>query len=603
MKARTIKQAQDFYKLYPAQEIEEYIGNKLSNKTPWGWSYLPNCAAFKITLSKYQANFAKFGMRVRIPPSIEITPYENKDANRYLEYQCRRLESLRKHPDKFWKVAIWLVKNSMVFRVSAFQRILPNWHRKYPFWTIFNINKRVHELLRKEDDNAKFYRVYIPKGDTHRPLGVPTKEWRIISHMMNNMLTIFLKPHLLESQHGFIPGRGTLTAWREIFQKVLQAPFIYECDLKQFFPSVHVNRITECLFDLGLPKKMGYWLENINRCNPILPVERKLDESRYEMSEQDKQDIRNGYFRWESKLYDPVRDFVMSNGGFPKGLDLLYEVSGSNNIFELVQEQWALFDMYKPHKVPNQFEGVPQGLPTSPLLSIITLKNFLTQVRSVSYADDPIFYDDKDFSITDEPDNGIVINKDKSGWVKRNGEWLKPLKFLGLTYHPPGPSLEGNGWVSHEPARLIAATRKGATTELHNKDVQDFIDVFDLDKDFPHDNRIKHPYKSWYNLLSSRIAGVIQSRLYAGSWTSTDISQDFRFKFSNYSWVSKAVKDPYYEPGLLDTFNSSSYACHSLLDIFEGYRRKAQNKVIRRVVSFKFRAVKPVYSPLKPRRK
>jgi len=71
--------------------------------------------------------------------------------------------------------------------------------------------------------------------------------------------------------------------------------------------------------------------------------------------------------------------------------------------------------MYKPHKVPNQFEGVPQGLPTSPLLSLTTLKNFLTQVSSVSYADDPIFYGDKDFTITDEPDNGIVLNQDKSG--------------------------------------------------------------------------------------------------------------------------------------------------------------------------------------------
>jgi len=61
------------------------------------------------------------------------------------------------------------------------------------------------------------------------------------------------------------------------------------------------------------------------------------------------------------------------------------------------------------------FTGVPQGAPTSPFLSILTLKDFLTQVPSVSYADDPIFYSDKDFEIKDDKENGIEINQEKSG--------------------------------------------------------------------------------------------------------------------------------------------------------------------------------------------
>jgi hypothetical protein len=65
--------------------------------------------------------------------------------------------------------------------------------------------------------------------------------------------------------------------------------------------------------------------------------------------------------------------------------------------------------------MPGHFIGVPQGAPTSPFTSILLLiKNFLTQVCSISYADDPIFYSNEDFVIKEDLGLGIEINKDKS---------------------------------------------------------------------------------------------------------------------------------------------------------------------------------------------
>jgi len=32
--------------------------------------------------------------------------------------------------------------------------------------------------------------------------------------------------------------------------------------------------------------------------------------------------------------------------------------------------------------------------------------------------------------------SGVEFNLDKSGWVKRSGQWRKPLKFLGMEYDP-----------------------------------------------------------------------------------------------------------------------------------------------------------------------
>jgi hypothetical protein len=63
----------------------------------------------------------------------------------------------------------------------------------------------------------------------------------------------------------------------------------------------------------------------------------------------------------------------------------------------------------------NYMVGLPQGAPTSPLLSILTLNEFLQQQGSISYADDPIFYGDQVFKIKELPLDGIVLNQEKSG--------------------------------------------------------------------------------------------------------------------------------------------------------------------------------------------
>jgi hypothetical protein len=116
-----------------------------------------------------------------------------------------------------------------------------------------------------------------------------------------------------------------------------------------------------------------------------------------------------GKFRWESKLYDGVRDFVKYNGW-----DLYHQICGTN-IFETIQEQWALFDTYSPSKVPNQFEGLAQGSPISPLLSILILKEFAKQVHTVFYADDWIAAANKPFQIKEDQESGIKIHTEKSG--------------------------------------------------------------------------------------------------------------------------------------------------------------------------------------------
>lgn len=167
---------------------------------------------------------------------------------KYISYQVDRLYRAKSNPIKFWKFAKFLIKRSNCFMVMALNHVFPNWCEEIPYWKVLKIIRTAKEIINKDGDELVYHRVYIPKGDKTRPLGVPTPEWRIILHMWANMLQIYLQDKMLSSQHGFIKGRGTLSAWRHLFNNGIDKAFIFECDLKQFFPSVHVNEITELFF-------------------------------------------------------------------------------------------------------------------------------------------------------------------------------------------------------------------------------------------------------------------------------------------------------------------------------------------------------------------
>lgn len=53
---------------------------------------------------------------------------------------------------------------------------------------------------------------------------------------------------------------------------------------------------------------------------------------------------------------------------------------------------------------------------------------------------------------------GLSYNEEKCGFIKKGGRWLKPLKFLGLTY---------NGATD----KLYASTRAGASLEFDKQDL------------------------------------------------------------------------------------------------------------------------------------
>lgn len=113
---------------------------------------------------------------------------------------------------------------------------------------------------------------------------------------------------------------------------------------------------------------------NINKVAPKLPKDQKLDES---------------YYNEINAIWQEVKHLQAS------GIQVHPTLLKYENL--------------------ENYMGVAQGSPTSPLLSILCLRKFLTQAKSVSYADDPLFYGDEDFQIEDFKHLGLEIAQEKSG--------------------------------------------------------------------------------------------------------------------------------------------------------------------------------------------
>jgi len=113
--------------------------------------------------------------------------------------------------------------------------------------------------------------------------------------------------------------------------------------------------------------------------------------------------------------------------------------------------------------------GTAQGSPLSPFLAAVALDEVQSSLPEgvfiLLYADDGLIYGPKCKEFVDSGGfmklmkrKGFTVHPTKSGWVKITDTWVKPLKFLGLTY---------DGVTD----LLRSSTRKGATIPFRRHDL------------------------------------------------------------------------------------------------------------------------------------
>lgn len=427
------------------------------------WVRIPNVRFFQVNTGQYDLLFKLFGLRKKTSSTIEMTKNENQRINRFVIHQIIRLDKLICRPFVFWRLSYALMKRSNSFRVLAINHVFHNWHRHYPLSFILKVNRKCSKLINEKRMDLDFHRVYIPKIDGLRPLGVPAPEWRLYLHMVSQFLTFYLQPQFT-NQHGFLPGRGCLSAWKEIFTKKLwEQDYIKEWDFKDFFGQVKLFKLSELLERSGIPKELVYLLENINRsnikyCSDFHPEYEKKWTYKRELEDALKM---NRKIPEDSPYFKAFESFMYANEQNGKALIEQFMLEEDpNDPLALARAGWraiikCILSFQGSDSLPLE-TGVAQGSPTSPISVLPITQLWVNEGKrigshTIMYADDSVDFSMQPIDKDIPKDTGIIINETKSGYVKWAGKWLKPLKFLGLTF---------------DGQQFRASTRKGSTLPL-----------------------------------------------------------------------------------------------------------------------------------------
>lgn len=566
---------------------------KKINHSPW--RTIPSIINFRLKLQPKDVVFKFFGIEKRKgKPHLWFEKGKNTRKNRYIIHEIEVLKRYQTEPRKYWTLSRSLIKDSTCFRLLAINHIFNNWYKDLPLSYVLHINKKVDNLI-SQGSLAEFQhsRVYIPKPpSSYRPLGVPTPEWRVLLHMYNQFLTYFLQSKL-QFQHGFLPEKGTLSAWEEIFAKRLyEKPYIYEYDFKKYFDSVNIATLSKLLLNkYQVDPSVVSFLENVNRSIPKFASADQLDESQKRNQMRSQYNFKHGIFDIKDPVYNPLKEYLSIPGNM---LSFWREIEEgpTDNLFEHYQYLWACEDprFFLNGGTPTDWIGCAQGSPCSPILANVMMQEWVEHVLSqgyeiICYADDFIIFGDRPINVTFVPKElGVEINWSKSSYVKEDGHWLKPLKFLGLEY------------TQRETSTMWSAnTRKGSKAQFsiwyqwliiiknhlngRNFDKrEDFITWLKESVTLSADNK-QSSAPTWEHLFGlSRNMGWVQAMLYQGGFTKSKPDQDFTLTGVEKSWYAK-YKKPHHTLATVSTY--ALYWLGNLLkyERLQSHRRNLKHRV------------------------
>jgi hypothetical protein len=160
--------------------------------------------------------------------------------------------------------------------------------------------------------------------------------------------------------------------------------------------------------------------------------------------------------------------------------------------------------------------------------------------------------------------------------VKKDGVWLKPLKFLGLIY---------------EEGTLRSETRKGSSLKLDKWDmISDDVKRENILKELLRKERPKGEgpkesrtiQENWENFMKSHLKGFIMSRLYLGKWDIEEFKGRLSLSYEKGSFMdlrkSKQLSGKVWKDLELDLFNTSSFAASWMRSWLAKKRKDRLNK-------------------------
>lgn len=342
-------------------------------------------------------------------PTSTALKSHTKKANKFLIHQEKRI-LFAISEGKYERAAfIWmlLLKRSVSYQLVLLNRTVKPWYFKY---SVTDVHKLFMELRRhcmKWDLEMVLQRVYLDKGMEKygipngklRPIGAPTLVSKMISKAVTDMVYYIHRSELKSWQHGYRLEQGCFSALYQVWQHIFvdKKEYIYEFDFRSFFNTVPHEYVKEALL------RRSELL-----CNLALSLIRNV---RYIFNKLEK----------ESELV------IMPKLEFPKEHNLnKAEISNRREAIEKSQN----FTKKLPIILRN---GVPQGLPISPLLATLALEVTSTPKNLVMYADDGLIFgdneDERNKWFEELEFNGISTASEKTGRVENE------FRFLGTDWN------------------------------------------------------------------------------------------------------------------------------------------------------------------------
>lgn len=395
---------------------------------------LPDVSQFKLELGDYNPLLLSWGIITRHGSNKTIVENRNRRANRYLLYmQNRMLKSLEeKRYENYWKIASILLILSNSYLISNIQYKDKNLYRKITLEKLTQLLTKI-QSLRGHNSNRKtlrsfqkgqingydimnhyinYKRFYLPKGTSWRPLGVPTQAWRIYNSMLLHPLTGFF--NIDANQQGFVPRRGTLTAWQRLLKEVIPSRNILEIDFEGFYPSISSKMVMEgCRsHSRECPTAVLQFYEEMSDSKPRLTFNPKEDHSKQRLLMIDP--LVNT--SWISSYGSNFAKEQLNRGKSSEKTITARWLCLHKKLLESRRlREKAIREIHSGGKPYYKSEyrtlqgdrlhttGLPQGAGTSPYLSVLYLDYVLKRIqvhypsiKYLCYADDIILYSDND---------------------------------------------------------------------------------------------------------------------------------------------------------------------------------------------------------------
>jgi len=352
-------------------------------------------------------------------------------GNRYLRKQYKRMAKhlANKDIERYTAVFDILRYRSEFFLLVNFVKRIRFYPNNYSVTKCWKIIREVRALVNGNKVNLKFKRVYLPEYNSdgtikkHRPLGVPSIEWRVVMSMYEFFLVNILESTWCKHQYACMPKRGVVDVWIQILTNYKDYKTIIGIDLAKFFDTVYIRWVSECMKAKGIPDKINTLLTSINYQVPkISKADIKLEKERIDKLNKEAPTI----------IY-PEKDYSMRN---------------------------------------RRSVSLPQGLNTSPILACLGLNQTYTiqtlndlGALTLQYMDDGVIMGQGRYEnllnyythYTAPAITGITVSPSKTEVCKEHGKWLRPLKFLGCEF-------DGNTFRAH--------TRKNGVYEVKYADMK-----------------------------------------------------------------------------------------------------------------------------------